>query len=459
VDTSGCIVVEHAVPLQTVKHGQHFVEHDPVALLESVDECIASVVEQLGDDTRYVRAAGLATQRSTILCAARATGTPLTPLISWQDRRGYQDIAQFEPHADRIREITGLRLTPHYGMAKLRWCLEHVDAVQAQLAAGDLIGAPLSSYLLRHLSGDVEWRVDSVNASRTLLMDMYSANWSAELLELFALPITILPTIQPCRSTFGSLSLGDNAVPISVATGDQAAALFCAGEPAPGTAFINMGTGAFVQVATGAVPVRDERLLTSIVWQDADTRQYVLEGTVNGAGSAVDYFTSITGTQLEPSSLKLRESLERLDEAPLFLNGVGGLGSPDWIADFPSRFEGEGGPALQLAAVYESIVFLVVRNLRRMRQRLDVRRLILTGGLAQFDWLAQSLADLAGLPVLQPSEPEATLMGLAQLVSNGQCRVHPGSRRFEPQKNALLQRRHARWVAAMEAVPGVLLER
>jgi glycerol kinase len=93
-----------------------------------------------------------------------------------------------------------------------------------------------------------------------------------------------------------------------------------------------------------------------------------------------------------------------------------------------------------------------------MRRRLDVRKLMLTGGLAQLDWLAQSLADLAGVPVLRPAEPEATLMGLAQLLSEGQCRVRQGTRRFDPRQNVLLDHRHDRWVAAMEAVPGVLHE-
>jgi glycerol kinase len=453
LDADGRILVEESAPLDTSAREPHFVEHDPVALLRSVDRCIDGVVGELGAGVADLEAVGLATQRSTLLCAARHSGEALTPLISWQDRRGQEDLAQFDDAADLIKSITGLRLSPHYGAGKLRWCLQHLETVQRHRERDDLVGAPLSSYVVRHLCGDEYWRVDPVNASRTLLMDMRTSRWSDELLALFDLPASMLPDIQPCRSDHGNVTLDERRVPLAVVTGDQAAALYCLGEPAPGTAFVNIGTGAFVQAATGSAPVLDAGLLSSVAWQDGRATVYVLEGTVNGAASAVDHVSKALGTRLDPGGAELGRALAAIEHAPLYLNGVSGLGSPDWVADFASRFEGDGDPALCLAATYESIVFLIVRNLEQMRRHVQLASLTLSGGLAQLDWLAQYLADVSGLPVSRPVETEATLLGLAYLLG-GNRRRPPRVRRFLPTPSAVARRRYLAWTIAMEAELG-----
>jgi len=450
-DEQGRTLSLRSAPLGTRSRAPCYVEHDPVELLESVDRCIRDVAHDLGQAARHIEAAGLATQRSTLVCASRLTGDALTPLISWQDRRGQDDLVRFEPRADRIKELTGLRLSPHYGAGKLRWCLRHLDSVKQKLGEDDLIGAPLASYLLHHLCGRGAWRVDPANASRTLLMDMSTGRWSQELLELFGLPIAMLPEICPCRADFGLLDLGGLAAPLTVSTGDQSAALFCLGEPDVATAFVNIGTGAFVQAVAGRAPILDPGLLSSIVWQDGAERLYVLEGTVNGAASALDAVAEELGQRLDPSSPELALALANMETAPLFLNGVSGLGSPDWVASFESRFEGEGSAAARVAAVYESIVFLIVRNLDRIRRHLPLGRVTISGGLAQMDWVAQTLADLAKLTVSRPLQSEATLMGLAFLVSEGRIQLQHRAERFEPALNPGLRARYERWTAAMEA--------
>jgi len=339
-------------------------------------------------------------------------------------------------------------------VSKLRWCLQHDEQAAAALAAGDLVAAPLAAFLLQSLTGNGAWRVDAANASRTLLMDLESLDWSPELGRLFAVPRGVLPEICSSRFAFGTLDCAGRQIPLSVATGDQSAALYCLGAPAPGTAFINVGTGAFVQVVTGAAPVADAALLASIVWWEGPERLYVLEGTVNGAGAAIEAVLEPLGFRRLPPPAALGAALGDIERAPLFLNGIAGLGSPDWRADFPSRFIGEGSPAQKLAAVYESIVFLLVRNLERMRSRVEIREIVLTGGLARLDWLAQRLATLATLPVRRLGEPEATARGLAVAVSRGRVRAAPPAgtdRLFEPEPATLAGERYERWTRALEA--------
>jgi glycerol kinase len=450
-DRSGAIVALASAAIETVRREPHYVEHDAAALIDSVDHCIVQAAAAVGSRVAEIEAAGIATQRSTLVCASRRSGRALTPLISWQDRRGLADIEQFHSHAERISDITGLRLSPHYGLAKLRWCLQHMPAVRQSGDAGDLVGAPLASFVIHHLCGADAWCIDPVNASRTLLMDARSLSWSAELLQLFDLPRGFLPDIQPCRSQWGGVGVGGYSVPLRVATGDQAAALFCVGEPRSGTAFVNVGTGAFIQAVAGSTLIADPALLGSVAWQDPDRRLYVLEGTVNGAASAIDAVSTEIGCRLDPEGPELAAALADIAHAPLFLNGVSGLGSPDWVADFASRFVGDGEPVLRLAAVYESIVFLIVRNLDHMRRRLPVAEITLTGGLAQSDWIAQTLANVSGMPVARLAESEATLVGLAYLVSDGQIHGSEASMRFEPSSAAVAVDRYREWTAAMDA--------
>jgi glycerol kinase len=156
-----------------------------------------------------------------------------------------------------------------------------------------------------------------------------------------------------------------------------------------------------------------------VVWSEPDAVDYLLEGTVNGAGSALDWLAGELGTALPPLLARLDESAEQDDpgtgEPPLFLNGVAGLGSPWWRADFQSRFEGQGDPLRKLAAVLESIAFLIQVNLEELAPfGPPLRRILLTGGFSANDYFRRCLVSLTGLPVDRSTEPEATARGLAR---------------------------------------------
>ncbi len=449
-DARGGLVALGRAPVATLHPAQDRVEHAPDALAASVTAAVTAALEALPDAGRALAGAALATQRSTLVCVRRRSGAALSPVVSWQDRRG---AAALESRAGarrgRIEALTGLKLSPHYGVGKLRWCLEHLDAVRAAASEGELVAAPLAAFLLKRLGVGPAWQVDPVNASRLLLMDLERLQWSPELLDVFGVDPNMLPVIRPCRFPYGRLSVGAVDVPLSVCTGDQPAALFCAGPPRPGDVLVNIGTGAFLQCATGGRPLRAPGLLASVGWQEAGARTYVLEGTVNGAAAAVERSLGALGLEA-PAPERLAAALAGVDAAPLFLNGIAGLGSPDWVPDFASRFVGEGTALERLAAVYESIAFLILRNLDAMRRRLPLERIVLTGGLARLDWLATRLASLSGLPVHRPDRTEATLEGLRFLLG-GAAPAAVRATVFEPAPDSAAAARYARWTDALEA--------
>jgi glycerol kinase len=453
-NASGDVVARGEAPLETLRHDDR-IEHDPAALAGSVRSALEQVVAQVGSRVDAVEAAGLATQRSTLLCVRRSSGIPLTRAISWQDRRGGDWLAHLGLDAGRVRQLTGLRMSPHYGASKIRWLLEHEPAVRAAAVEDDLLAAPLASFLLHTLGITSEWVVDPANASRTLLMDARTLNWSTELLNAFGLDRSMLPAICDSRARFGLLRLGAKAVPLGVVTGDQSAALFCLGEPQVGTAFINIGTGAFIQIVTGDAPVSHPSLLASIVWSEGTRRAYVLEGTVNGAGAAVDEQLASLGFTARPDGAALLRMLARPERTALFLNGVAGLGSPDWVANFPTQYLGPADREERLAAVLDSVVFLIVRNLEAMRGLVPIERIVVTGGLAQLDWIPQQIATLCAQRVVRLADPEATARGLAFLVSEGRLPTAPGlagSQTFAPTPHADIERRYRRWCEALRGV-------
>lgn len=450
-DHNGAVRAKGLCELNVAHPRDAWVEQDPEAMVGSIRRAIAQALDVLGERRAAISAAGLATQRSSVVCWDRITGAPLTPVISWQDRRAHAWLKGFNGHAEEIHRRTGLMLSAHYGASKLRWCLDHLPEVKQAQDRGRLAFGPLASFLLFRLLRERPLLADPANAGRTLLWNLASRDWDPVLLALLGIPPAALPRCVPTRHAFGTLELDGRAIALTIASGDQSAALFAAGEPRPDIAYINLGTGAFVQRALGHDPGYHPRLLTGIVRHDGAELTYVLEGTVNGAGAALDWIGEELGiTDIEA---QLPRWLAEESESPLFLNGVSGLGAPFWVADFASRFVGEGEDWQKVVAVAESIVFLLQANLDEMRALAPpTTQLVVTGGLSWYDGLCQRLVDLSGLPAYRPAEYEATARGTAFLLAGcpkDWLEPEPGQW-FTPRANAALAARYRKWWRLIE---------
>lgn len=449
-DRTGRLVAAAFQNLEAQHTPEGFVEYDADALQASLDAVSRDVLAQLGDRRRQVRLAGLATQRSNLAVWERDSGRALCPVISWQDRRGNEQVRQLAEQAPHIHARTGLFLSPHYGASKIRWCLDHVPAVAGALQAGRLGYGPMAGFLVRHLVGANEDVTDVANATRTQLVDLRTLEWDEELLELFRVPREPLPRLVPTRHDFGPLQVAP-AVSLQQVTGDQSAALYAYGELQPDTAYVNIGTGAFVSRPSGEVPLLGRRLLTSLIQHRPGRTEFVLEGTVNGAGAALEW---LAGTGEQPDLFEQLPDwlLESHTHDTLFLNGVSGLGSPFWVAEFASRFVGNGDGRARAVAVAESIVFLLQANLDELHKLASPPDQIqLTGGLAHWDGLARRLANLSGLPVYRPRQCEATGRGLAFLLAGRPTHwpeEEPGDW-FEPEEDTALQQAYKKWLELM----------
>jgi len=456
-DARGAVVAQAFAPLGTRRPAADRVEHDPEELIASlgaaIDDAIRDALTKL-PGSATIAAAGLATQRSSIVCWDRANGRALSPVISWQDRRNAAFVDSLRERASDVHARTGLVLSPHYGASKLRWCLENIPEVRDAARDGRLALGPLASFILFRLLAERPLLVDPANASRTQLWDPDTRDWAPDLLQLFGIDAAVLPTPVTSRHAFGTLALHGRRIPLQVCTGDQSAVPFAFGPLDTRAAYVNLGTGAFIQCPLRE-PLRAPLLLTSVVWSDAHTTTYVLEGSVNGASSALDWLSETEG--FDAQRMLAAGADGAVAAPPLFLNGISGLASPFWVPDFESRFVGRGTAEGKFLAVIESILFLLRVNLDEIQHCREnhgepLARLVVTGGLSQSDFLCQRLADLTSLSVVRYADREATARGLGRLVAGDTASfaVPADSTTFAPREDTALLERFFAWLEEMK---------
>ncbi|MDM3871118.1 FGGY family carbohydrate kinase [Porticoccus sp. W117] len=425
--------VSTSTPTNTSRTG--WVEQSPTEIIQSLRHCLAQI-----NDASAIKSAALVTQRSSFLCWRKDTGEPLTPVISWQDTRGAQLLGALQLCPDEVRQRTGLFPNAHFGASKIAWCLRQVPAVAEALAQGQLYIAPLSTYILQQLTEEDSFLVDACNAQRTLLYNIAQEAWDTHLLQSFGVPADVLPGIGTGAEAWGHLRVQGHKVPVNLVSGDQNTAFIALGQGGSKTAVINAGTGAFIGVPTSDPQGIPQRLLQTIL-PDCG---YIAEGTVNGAGRAL---ATMAG-QLECAM----DNIAPLGEGDLlFLNGEGGLAAPYWQADFTSRFIGQGSAQQKLAAVQESIVFLLYRCfLETGALGEGIERLKVAGGLSQSDQFCQSVADLFQKVVIKPDVVEASAAGAAMLLAGNHQWPSAGTF-FQPQSDNVPRLRFDRWQKALES--------
>ncbi|HEY2562507.1 MAG TPA: glycerol kinase GlpK [Acidimicrobiales bacterium] len=412
-----------------------WVEHDPVEIWDSVAATLTEVAGRLDDTGRIPAAIGITNQRETVVAWDRHTGRPRQKAIVWQDSRTAADCDSLVEagHLPFVRARTGLILDPYFSATKMRWMLRHggVDP------SPDLALGTVDAWLLWNLTGgttDGLFATDATNASRTLLYDIVDRRWSADLCDLFDLPMGNLPEVRPSSGRFAAVSAtavgGDSplaGVPISGVAGDQHAALFGQVCFEPGMAKATYGTGSFVLMNVGAeCPAPVDGLLSTLAWDLGSAAgagsavAYALEGSVFVSGAAVQWLRDGLGVidgaaALEPLAATIDDT-EGVYVVPAFT----GLGSPHWDPYARGTIVGLSrgtGRAHVARAVVEAMSFQVRDVLDAMGAGVgrSVTEVRVDGGASVMDLLLQLQADQTDVPVARPTVTETTALGAATL--------------------------------------------
>jgi glycerol kinase len=443
-DHRGRAVASHLQHIDLKRSQANHVEQDANQILTSVTTSVQQVLQALPAGLRSrVASCGLTTQRSTVV-AWQKDGKPRSPALSWQDTRGSLQIDRLHTRADRIRQLSGLPLSAHYGASKLHWLCQSLGDTR------DLHLGPLATFLLNNLTANPRSLIDHSNAQRMQLLDIQTCNWSQPLLDWFEVPLGVLPDCTAVEHDYGTLM--GQGIPLTAVCGDQNAAWFGAGQPDTDSAQINIGSGAFILAAHNDSDLQPA-LLKSIASSHGQSVEYLTEGTVNGAGSALHWLQQQYG--IDDLDQRLPEWLDTVTDPPLFMNTVGGLGSPWWQPELSPAFHPDNpaySPAERAVAVAESILFLLQANLDHLQRQHAVSRLRVSGGLSRVTTLCQKLANLAGLPVIRSDNREASARGVAWLAAGrpAHWQSDEGAQLFEPRFDGGLTSRYQRFIQQLQ---------
>ena len=449
-----------------------WVEHDPDDLWSSVAATARAAMAKAGVDWQAIAAIGITNQRETTLLWDRATGRPLHNAIVWQDRRTAVACAALKEagHEAMISARTGLLLDPYFSGTKLKWLLDTVPGARARAIRGELAFGTVDSWLIWNLTGGRVHATDATNAARTLLFNIATNAWDADICALLDIPMSLLPEVRDCADDYGVTDpdLFGGEIPILGVAGDQQAATVGQACFAPGMMKSTYGTGCFALLNTGAdmVPSKN-RLLTTIAYRLNGQTTYALEGSIFIAGAVVQWLRDglrIIGNAKETQDLaEAADTTQELVLVPAFT----GLGAPYWRPDCRGAIYGlsrNSGPAEFARAALESVGYQTRDLLEAMRSDWGAGAdgvLRVDGGMTANDWAMQFLSDILGAPVDRPVVTETTALGAAYLAAM-QAGVIGGpeefarswalDRRFSPRMDAgSREARYARWGKAVAA--------
>ena len=387
------------------------VEQDPEELYESV---IAAGRQALASTCAPVHAAALANQGETVLAFDRRTGQPLSAAIVWQDRRSATVCQRLSGSAERLRATTGLPLDPYFAAPKMTWLRENLTA--------EGVVSTTDTWLLARLGAG--YVTDAATASRTLLLDLDTAQWSTEACRVFGLDAAALPEIADCAGVVGETAAFGPVLPVAGLAVDQQAALLAERCFAAGEAKCTYGTGAFLLATTGPRAVRSAHgLSASVAWRLGGAATYCLDGQVYTAGSAVRW---LSGLGMIPGAAGLdAEGATVADSGgTLFVPALAGLGAPHWRPDARGAFLGlrlDTTRAHLARAVVEGIAASValLAGAVAADNGAPLTALRVDGGLTRSRLLVQAQADLLQVPVEVSRSPDATALGVAALARLG----------------------------------------
>lgn len=402
-----------------------WVEHDPEEIWTTQLEVARIAISTGGAGWEEIAAIGITNQRETTVVWEKANGKPVAHAIVWQCRRTAdlcRDLRQ-AGWEDPIRERTGLVVDAYFSGTKVKWILDHVPGVRERAERGEVLFGTIDTWLLWKLSGGKVHATDYSNASRTLLYNIHTLQWDAEILRELGIPAAMLPEVRPSSGIFGETDPGlfGGPVPLAGVAGDQQAALFGQACFTSGMAKNTYGTGCFLLMNTGDRPVVSKKgLLTTIAWGLGNTVEYALEGSVFVAGAAVQWLRDELGiirTAAETEGL----ATSIADTGGVYLvPAFVGLGAPYWDAYARGTLVGvtRGTGRAHLArAALEAIAYQTRDVLDAMAEDsgLSLPSLRVDGGASANNFLAQFQADILGKEVQRPANVETTAMGAAYL--------------------------------------------
>ena len=419
----------HSVPMPKTTPRIGCVEHAPEDFLTTSIAAAAGALADANLSWSDVKGIGFANQGETSMAWSSETGMAIGPALSWEDRRTGEICAALENQGvgGLVRERTGVFLNPYFSASKFRWLIDNLPEVSTARDNGTLRLGGTDSYVIDRLTGGDVHAADAGTASRTALFNLRDVCWDHDLLDAFALAEHQLPEIRPSSGDFGTANhpeFDGATIPITADLVDAHAALFAQGCKDNTTVKATYGTGAFIEVNTGASPVEaDGNLPVFIAWEIDGRVDYTVEGGVFSVGSAIDWAVRSGLFSSAAASSELAEGIANCGGVTM-VPSFTGLAAPHWETGARACLFGLGldtEPGHIARALLDGIAFQCAEIIHALNAKVggSISEVRADGGPTRNRYLMQCQADLLGMPVAVSLEPDMTALGAAYLAAIG----------------------------------------
>ena len=424
-DQEGLIIATAQKEFTQIFPSPGWVEHDPMEIWSTQIGVASEVISKHGIDKFDIAAIGITNQRETTVVWNKLTGLPIYNAIVWQDRRTADFCDQLKQEGKQafIQEKTGLIIDAYFSASKIKWILDHVEGARAQAEKGELCFGTIDSWLVWKLTNGAHHITDATNASRTMLYNIHELKWDTALLELFNIPIDILPEVKSSSEVYGQTDLlvTNQQIPIAGIAGDQQAALFGQICTAPGMVKNTYGTGCFMLMHTGEQAfISKNNLLTTIALQRNGKTFYALEGSVFIGGAVVQWLRDGLHIIRDSDQVESLAAQVADTDGVYMVPAFAGLGAPYWNQHAKGTITGitRGTNAAHIArAALESIAYQTYDVLKAMESdaQIPIAELRVDGGATKNNLLMQFQSNILNTKVIRPTIIETTALGAAYL--------------------------------------------
>ena len=414
VAADGTVLAVGSAPVPVSYPQPGWVEQDAEDIWRAQSAAIAACLDGVGGAPEGI---AISNQRESVVCWDARSGRALGPVLGWQDSRTAEfcDWLRSPEREFSVAATTGLSLDPMFSAPKMRYLLDRVGAAMPDDARHARIGT-IDAWLVARLSGQESYVIEAGNASRTLLMDLATLQWSEEMCALFGVPAARLPRIVASNADFGATAGLDalpDGVPIVGVLGDSHAALFGHGCRTTSEGKATYGTGSSVMVPSGADRSVRPGVSTTLAWL-TDRPMYGHEGNIVASGTAMDWTARLLGVAPGRALDELAATVP--DSAGISLvPAFTGLGAPWWDRRAVGLVAGltaatERGHLAR--AALESVAHQIADVVEALGAG-DLTVLHADGGATASRLLMQTQADLLGRDVVVSANAEVSALGAA----------------------------------------------
>ena len=421
-DEKGALKCRADRPHRQIVDEKGWVEHDPEEILRNTLRVAKDVAEKAGVDRADIAALGISNQRETSVAWERATGRPVYNAIVWQCARGAAicEALEKQGYGELVRRTTGLKLSPYFPAAKLRWIMQNVPGAAERARRGEICVGTIDSWLVYNLTG--RHQTDYSNASRTQLFNINTLKWDETMLELFGIDASCMAHVTDSDGDYGETTLGGwlgKPIPVRGVLGDSHGALFGQGCLEPGMTKATYGTGSSIMMNIGEKPVySDAGVVTSLAWKIGGRVNYVLEGNINYTGAVITWLKDDLKLIQGPGETEALARSANPGDRCYLVPAFSGLGAPWWDSNARAAILGMSrttGRNEVVRAALDCIAYQIADIVRAMGDTagVPIGELRVDGGPTRNGYLMQFQSDMLGIPVRIPDSEELSGIGAA----------------------------------------------